>query len=184
MPAWSLSTFFCLPAIAPLAPGSRRAVYPRVLGPLLICHLRRLGWPGDSEARHSPGLLLRCLLLSSCRGEEGTGGSTDRKQKTKPDQGPPVHKPALRPASQLIVNPGTLAIGKEAGDRPGDSGAATQPGMDRLRLGWSRSSPGCLSVLTASLLLGLLFAVCFPPCYVPRLDLQRVPTGLPRPGGH
>lgn len=48
-----------------------------------------------------------------------------------------------------------------------------------LRLGRSRSSPGCSSILIASLLLGFLFAVCFPPCYVPGFDLQReFPQGL------
>lgn len=36
--------------------------------------------------------------------------------KTKPDQGPLVHKPVLRPA--LVVNPGALATGREAGNQP------------------------------------------------------------------
>ena len=75
-------------------------------------------------------------------------GSIDRKQKTKPDQGPPVHKPVLRPAGQLIVDPGALATGREAGNRLAGSGAATQPSCGQaLRL----DGPGPLSAARAFL---------------------------------
>lgn len=78
-----------------------------------------------------PATALVCcsgLCCSPVGGEqEGTGGSIDRKQQTKPDQGPPVHKPVLRPAGQLVVDPGALATGREAGNRLAGSGAATQP---------------------------------------------------------
>lgn len=101
-------------------------------------------------------------------------GSIDRKQKTKPDQGPPVHKPVLRPAGQLIVDPGAFSH-RERGRKP-----ASRLGCRHTAKLWtgseagrSRSSLGRSSVLTSSQRLGLLFTVCFPPCDIPGFDLQR-----------
>lgn len=175
MPAVALSSSFHLPALSPLAPGTLEGGPPKGPGASTYLPLKKakaaLG--GRKEASHSPGLLLRFLLLPvGGDSREQDGASQKTENKTRPGATSTQASPeACQPAH---CEPWGFSH-SEGGRKPaGRLGAATQPSHGQaLRLGRSRSSPGCLSILTASLLLGLLFAVCFPPCYVPRLDLQR-----------
>lgn len=152
-----------------------RTVYPRALGPLLICHLRRPRQPW--EGGRKPATPPVCCSGFFCSLLEGTvGNRTEHRQKTENKTRPGATSTQASPEACQPAHCEPWGFShREGGRKPaGRLGAATQPSHGQaLRLGRSRSSPGCLSILTASLLLGLLFSVCFPPCYVPRLDLQR-----------
>lgn len=175
MPAVALFSFSHLLAVSPLVPDTLEGGLPKGPGASTYLPLKkaRVALGERREAGHSPGLLLRFLLLPvEGDSREQDGALTEnRKQNQTGASSTQASPEACQPAH---CEPWGFSH-KEGGRKPASRlGAATQPSRGQaLRLGRSRSSPGCLSILTASLLLGLLFAVCFPPCYVPRLDLQR-----------
>lgn len=171
--------FLLLPPPSPISSGSRypggRSTQGAWVGPLLICHLRRQRQPW--EGGRKPATPLVCCSGFFCSLLEGTvGNRTEHRQKTENKTRPGATSTQASPEACQPAHCEPWGFShREGGRKPaGRLGAATQPSHGQaLRLGRSRSSPGCLSILTASLLLGLLFTVCFPPCYVPRLDLQR-----------
>lgn len=175
MPAVALSSSFHLPALSPLAPGTLEGGPPKGPGASTYLPLKKakaaLG--GRKEAGPPPV----CCSGFFCSLLEGTvGNRTEHRQKTENKTRPGATNTQASPEACQPAHCEPWGFShREGGRKPaGRLGAATQPSHGQaLRLGRSRSSPGCLSILTASLLLGLLFSVCFPPCYVPRLDLQR-----------
>lgn len=136
---WPFS-IFCFPSL--LTPGALEDSPPKRPRASTPVSLKK---PRAALGGVKPAIPLVCCLDLCCSpagGDSREQEAADRKQETKPDQGPPVHKPVLRPAGQLM-NPGAVAPEREAGIRPAGLGAATQPSRGR-----TGSEAGTLQVLS------------------------------------